>query len=315
MAYVLPTMRARPSSLFVSLNPATLGIGIAVLGFLLFTMLDTLAKYLSDGYPIHQIIFFNALFTMVPVLILLMSTGGLGQLRNKTMPLLLVRGLTGMTAALGGFFAFSMMPLADVYAILFSAPLFITALSVPLLKETVGIRRWAAVTVGFVGVLIMLQPGQGLFSIGALGALVGALGYASSVILARRIGQRASAGVIAFYANLVVMTVMGVWTAVDHVVPSAADMALFACAGLLGGSGLICVTTAFRALPAAVVAPFQYTQMIWAVLFGFLLWGDIPGTHIALGCAVVIASGLYILHRETTLGRPTIRNKGSATVG
>lgn len=315
MAYVLPSMRARSASLTAGLNPASIGIGIAVIGFLLFTMMDTIAKWLSGGYPIHQIIFFNALFTMVPVMILLVSTGGFGQLRNRSIPLILLRGVTGMTAALGGFFAFSQMPMSDVYAILFSAPMFITALSVPLLKEAVGMRRWAAVIVGFVGVLIMLQPGQGLISIGSLGALIGAIGYASSVILARKIGQRASAGVIAFYSNLVVLIVMGTWTAMDHVVPTASDMGLFATVGLLGGTGLICVITAFRALPAAVVAPFQYTQMIWGVLFGFLLWGDLPDTRIAVGCAVVIASGLYILHRETMLGRPTLRKKGSATIG
>ena len=315
MAFVVRSPSPRLPALLPAANPAMLGIGIALLGFFLFTLMDTLAKWLSAGYPVHQIIFFNASFSMLPILVLLQATGGFRQLRSPVIPIILVRGLTGVTAALGGFSALALMPMADVYAILFSAPLFITALSVPVLKEQVGVRRWAAVLVGFAGVLIMLKPGASVLSIGALGALVGAMGYACSVLLARRIGPRAGPGVIAFYSNAVGMTLMGAWTAFDFVVPTGADLALFAAVGLLGGTGLICIITAFTSMPAAVIAPFQYSQMLWGVLLGFLIWRDVPEPHIVLGCAVVIASGLYILHRERARGAPTLRKKGSATIG
>lgn len=315
MAFVTRPVRVGPQAILAGLNPAVLGIGTAALGFFLFTASDTIVKWLSAGYPVHQIIFLNSVFVMIPIMVLLSLTGGPSQLRTSAIPTILVRGLCGMTAALGGFTAFSLMPMADVYAVIFSAPLFITALSVPILKETVGLRRWCAVMVGFVGVMIMLKPGQGLVSIGSVGALVAALGYAASVLIARRIGDRASSAAIVFYSNVVGITVMGAWTAFDHVVPSVSDLALFATIGMLGGTGLICIISAFKAMPAAVIAPFQYTQMVWGVAFGYLIWSDVPDASIALGCAVVIASGLYILHRETKLGRPTLRKRGSATIG
>lgn len=315
MALALPPMKTLPRHLALGANPVALGIGFAVLGFFLFTVMDTAAKALSGGYPIHQIVFFNALFTMVPVTLLVLKTGGVSGLSRDVLPLIALRGASGMIAALAGFFAFSQMPLADVYAVVFAAPLFITALSVPVLGETVGLRRWSAVIVGFVGVIIMLNPGAGLLSLGAVGAIIGALGYATSVLLTRKIGTRASAGTVALFSNLVVLSVMGPWTVIDHVVPSLADLGLFACVGLLGGTGLICIISAFRAMPAAIIAPFQYTQMIWGVAFGYVIWGDIPTIRIAIGCAIVIASGLYIVHRETHLGRPTLRKKGSATIG
>jgi drug/metabolite transporter (DMT)-like permease len=280
------------------------GIGIACLGFALFTAMDTMVKWLSGTYPLHQLIFFNSAFALVPVVAVALGRGGLRELSTRRLPMHLLRALIGLGAGGGAFFAYSRMPLADAYAVLFSAPLFVTALSVPILKEPVGPRRWAAVGVGFIGILIMLRPGSGIVSAGLIGALCAAICGAVSTLLVRRLAATETSASIAFYSNLTVVVGAGALLPFDFVPPAPADLAIAAAAGLTGGTALILIVSAYRRAPAAVIAPFQYSQMIWGVAAGFIIWHDVPDAAIAVGCAIVIASGLYILHRETVRRRP-----------
>ena len=202
---------------------------------------------------------------------------------------------------IGGFCAFtaySLMPLADAYAFIFATPLLITVLSVPLLGETVRWRRWSAVLVGFAGVLIMLQPGNGSFDLAAGAALAAATASALSIILVRKLSATETTASIAFYTNAAVAVVMACLLPIGFVPPSLADLALMALAGLTGGAALMLLIAGYRRAQAAVVAPFQYSQMLWGVLLGWLLWDDLPSTAIALGATIVVASGLYILYRE-----------------
>jgi drug/metabolite transporter (DMT)-like permease len=239
----------------------------------------------------------------VPVLVVSLRRGGVARLRTRRLPLHVLRGLLGALGGLCGFYAYSQLPLADAYAIVFTTPLLITALSFPVLGEPVGWRRWSAVGVGFIGVLIMLQPGVAPIGLGALGAFAGACLSALSILLVRKLGTTESTASIALYSNLTVAPLIGLLLPFGGIVPSLLDFCLMAAAGLIGGIALMVLIAAYRSAPAALVAPFQYSQMMWAILIGFAIWGDIPEPAKLLGAAVVAASGLFILYRETALGR------------
>jgi drug/metabolite transporter (DMT)-like permease len=239
----------------------------------------------------------------VPVVLVSLRRGGLSRLRTQRLRLHVLRGLLGVGGGLLAFYAYSQLPLADAYAIIFTTPLMITALSLPLLGEPVGWRRWSAVAVGFAGVLIMLRPGVAPIGVGALAALGGACLSALSILMVRRLGTTESTASIALYSNLTVVLIAGALQPFGGIVPVALDLCLMAAAGLIGGTALLVLIEAYRRAPAALVAPFQYSQMIWAILLGFLVWGDTPEAAKLFGAAVVAASGLFILYRETALGR------------
>ena len=281
------------------------GIGLFTLAVFLLAVMDVLIKWLSDGntviYPTGQIVFFRATFGLIPVLWLIRRAGP-QVLATRQPGQHVLRGLFGAGAAFCFFWAFGQMPLADAYAIAFTAPLFMTALSVPLLGERVGIRRWAAVAVGFVGVLIMLQPdadATGLLSWGAAAAFGGAFCYATHGILIRRMARTDSNEAIILYGALVIIALSAATLPFAFVWPRPIDFLMLAATGLVGGFGVLCLTQAFRLAAPAILAPFEYTAMIWGVLFGITIWGDVPSLWVLLGASVVAASGLYILHRET----------------
>lgn len=275
------------------------GIALIVTAFALFSVVDSLMKHLTGTYPLVQAMFFNACFSLIPIVGFALARGGPRMLATKRPGVQLVRGLTGSAAGLGAFFAFQRMPMADVYAILFSSPLIITALAGPLLGERVGPRCWAAVLVGFAGVLFMLRPTEAVVNVGALGALVSAVCFALSALIVRRLGTAETAPSWPFYGNLLTVALLAPWQSTVWVTPRLADLPLMAATGLIGGTALLCLLSAFRMAPGAVVAPFQYTQMLWGVLYGAVIFGDAPDPSLALGAGIVIASGLYVLRAES----------------
>lgn len=280
-----------------------LGIGFGVLAFLLFSSMDMMVKLLSAGYPIHQMLFFNALFSLLPIGIVVWRAGGLSKLRTERPVAHLMRASFAMAASFAAMTAFSLMPMADVYAILFATPLLVTALSVPFLGEQVGWRRWSAIIVGFIGVMIMLDPGQSTVGLGSIAALAAALAASCSVVMVRKLSATESTGSIALYSNLLVALVMGIWFLVDRRPMPLEDIALAAAAGMAGGCALLALISAYRRAAAAIIAPFQYSQMIWGVVFGFVVFGDLPTAGVVIGSGIVIASGLFIIHRELTLAK------------
>lgn len=201
------------------------------------------------------------------------------------------------------FYAFRELPLADVYVLSFAGPLFITALSAPLLGEPVGWRRWAAVVVGFGGVVVMAQPSAGAPLVPVLVGLCAALFYALAALAVRGLSRTETSASIVLYLLLTTTVVSGalavpVWTA-----PTAFALGLMALVGAIGAGAQVLLTQAFRRAPPAVVAPFEYTGMVWASLFGWLVFGDLPTVPVLAGAMVIIGSGLYILHRETMVAR------------
>lgn len=279
------------------------GIGFFVLATLLFGIMDTMIKYLSADYGTWQIMFFRAVFSLLPIGILIARTGGLASLRTRSVTSHAARSLMGVAAAYGFFYSFGVMPLADVYAIGFAAPLFMTALSVPVLKEKVGWRRWLAVLVGFGGVMVMMRPGQGVFSPLALFPLGAAFFYALSMLFVRALSRTESNGAITFYFVTTLGVVSGVCMIPGFRMPDGPGLLLLALVGIVGGVAQIVFTQAFRLAAPSLLAPFEYVAMIWAAGFGYLFFAEVPDAAIWTGCAIVAASGLYIIHRETVLHR------------
>lgn len=281
-------------------------IGLYSFAILMLSVMDVLIKWLSADYSTVQIVAFRSGFGLVPVLFMVARSGGLTALQTKRWSAHLLRGLIGLATALCFFYAFSVMPLADAYAIAFAAPLMITALSVPMLGEAVGLRRWLAVIVGFVGVVIMLRPGTAgigeMFDIGAIAAIAGTLFFSLTLILIRKMSRTETNAAIIFHAGIVILAGSLALLPFGFVMPSWEDFLLLALVGLMGGMGGIAMTEALRYASVAILAPFDYTAMIWAVAFGYVLWADLPDVWTLTGSAIVVASGLYILHRETRHG-------------
>lgn len=266
-----------------------------------FVVMDALIKWLSATFPTMQVVFFRSLFALVPIALLVMQQGGLSRLRTRRPKMHFLRCVIGLGSMVCFFHAFRTMPLAEVIAIGFAAPLFVTALSVPLLKEKVGIRRWAAVIVGFVGVLIMVRPGLHVLELGAAVALFGTVLYALAMIVMRDLGKTDTASAITFYFTMSATLVAGAVTPFVWVEPHGTEWLLLALVGLIGGVAQLLMTQAFRLTPVAVVAPFDYTAMLWGTILGYVVWGEVPDALVWAGAAIVAASGLYIVHRETRL--------------
>jgi drug/metabolite transporter (DMT)-like permease len=281
------------------------GILCVLIATACFAIMDSLVKWVAPRIPVMQIVFFRSLFAFVPITLLIIRNGGIATLRTNRLGGHARRSLCGVVSLAGFIYAFGHMPLADVVGIGFSAPLFITALSVPLLGERVGVRRWSAVLVGFVGVLIMVRPGSGVFDPAAAVALGATVLYALAMISIRSLGRSESTGAIAFYYTLLCSVIGTAFLPFQWVTPAPLDAVLLVVIGLIGGCGQLLITSAFRNAPAAVIAPFDYVSMLYVSLIGYAVWGDVPDRALLIGAVIVIASGLYILHRETRRAAPS----------
>jgi len=295
-------------------------IASVVAAMLLFTVLDTMVKYLAaHGYSTWQLVFCRSLFSFVVILPLVRAQGGRRALVTRRPLDHLFRGAVGMAALWCWFYAYRNIPLADAYALSFSAPLFMTVLSVPMLREQVGGHRWSAVLVGLAGVLIMVQPGGGVFDLSALVVLLSAFLYALAIILLRGLGATETTLGTVFYFTLFCTVVSAASLPFTGRLPQSwGDAGLLVAIGLLGGVAQLFLTEAYRSAPVSIVAPFDYSAMLWAVLLGMAVFGERPGWPVLSGAAVVIASGLYILHRETMRGaknRPGGPGKGLPAPG
>lgn len=275
------------------------GIFYVLGAVLLFSAANVLVKWTVASYPINEVVFFRNAFALIPAFVLVAANGGLRSLHTKRPTAHLLRGLLGVAAMATLFLSFQMMPLADATAISFVQPLFLTALSVPFLGERVGPYRWSAVIVGFIGVLIMIQPGADSLESGAVIGLASAFLMACAFVLVRRLSTTESSSAIVFYFAVISTVASALALPLGWLTPTLPDFGLLALLGLAGGTAQYLMTQAFRLAPAAVIAPFNYTSMIWAALFGYLIWGDLPTIALLAGGGVVMASGLYILYRET----------------
>ena len=271
---------------------------------LLFTTSHALIKLEGAYYPLVQLMFFRGFFALIPLAPFLFRDG-VAMLKTRRPGLHAARSLSGIVSMLCFFYALTLLPLADVTAINFTMPLFVTALAVPLLGEKVGWRRWSAVLVGFSGILLMVRPGASVLDAAILIALASAFLYAVAVICMRRLGATERSATTTFYFTLACALVGAALLPFYWVPPTPAGWVVLILVGLIGGTAQLLMTAGYRFAPAGIVAPFDYVSMVWAVLLGFLIWGDVPTAGIVGGAALVIGSGLYILYREQrVLRRP-----------
>lgn len=285
-----------------------LGIGYMVMAVSLFGFMDALVKWLAAGYPTVQIMFFRSLCAFPPILVMVArSPGGFSALRTRRPLAHAMRSMFGCSAMLCFFYAYGFMPLADVTAISFAAPIFIALLSVWLLGETVGLHRWSAIVVGFIGMLVIVRPGMGMLQSGALVVVLATALYALAMIQIRKLSNTEPPTTIAFYFTLFCTLFTALALPWFWVTPGWTDILLLGAVGLLGGMAQLFMTRAYGMAPAAVVAPFDYTHLLWSVLFGWYVWGDFPDLQTWFGCAIVVASGLYILYRETVRRVPVTK--------
>ncbi len=285
-------------------NDTGRGIALMVLAVGLYSIMDAMVKWLGPSYPTLELVFFRSLFAFVPIAYVLWRSGSLVALRTRNPLGHAGRALAGLVSLSLFFYAYTRMPLANVVAISFAAPLLVTALSVPLLGERVGRRRWTAMSVGFLGVVIMVKPDAGMFDRTAILALSATVFYALVIVSIRKLSRTETPLAIVFYYALTSTLVTGAVLPFIWVMPDAEGWVLLILVGVIGGMAQFAMTHAFRLADVSVIAPFDYMHIFWAALLGFFIWGEVPGNSIWIGVPIVMASGIYILFREAHLGLP-----------
>ncbi len=280
------------------------GILFTVLGGALLTMNDAVLKWLTGDYPVGQLLFFRGLFVFAAISLIVWRSGGLAVIRVSSFRSQALRSAFAFTSGFLFITGLNFLELADAIAITFAGPLFITVLASPLLGEDVGWRRWAAVGVGFFGVIVMIRPSSEAVQWAALLPLGASFVGALRDITTRKISaHETSMAILCFSTGAVILfglcTLPFGWS---PLVPR--DLGLMALSGLFVGGAHFLLIERFRWAEAAVLAPFKYANMIWAVIFGFIIWGDLPDAWTLAGAAFVIVCGLYIIRRESRRKNP-----------
>ena len=301
------------------MSPVLRGALLSLAAFGLYATHDVVVKTLGAHYTSFQIIFFSGLLSFPLVSVLLLSDRTDGNLVPRHPWWSLLRSITGVATGAMGFFAFSVLPMAQCYAMLFAMPLIITLLSIPMLGEKVGLRRGLAVLVGLAGVLIVLRPGSAPMSIGHLAGLGAAFTGALTSVIVRKIGKEERSVVLMMYPMLMSVAAMGLALPFVYRPMPVEHLALTGVIALLGMAGAALIIAVYRAAPAVIVAPMQYSQIIWAAFYGWLLFDERIDSWTAAGAAVIIASGIYIVLREGTpdvsRNRPVLENRSRLDVG
>jgi len=292
---------------------------LALAAFGLFASHDAIIKTLGGTYSPFQIVFFSVLFTFPLTTFYLMGDRTSATLLPKNPLWIAGRTICTVVTTVCAFFAFKLLPLAQVYAILFATPILITVLSIPILGETVRLHRWFAIVFGMAGVLITLRPGSVELELGHMAALAAACFGALSAIIVRKIGGGERAVVLILYPLAANFVLMGaVLPRVYQEVPIG-DLALSAFAAVLSFSGMLFTIAAYRIGSASVVAPMQYSQIVWATLYGALFFGEMLDLFTSIGAAIVILSGVYIVVRERSPGTsnytPVLRTRPRLEAG
>jgi len=276
-------------------------IGWATAGYALYSIVDAATKSLTAFYPVTWIVLINTVFSLIPITAAALIAEGRAGLRARRPGAQAARAALGLGAILLNTVAFSRLPLADAYALLFTGPLVIAGLSAVFLGERVDRGGWVTILVGFAAVLYMIGPGGGgVDATGALAAALGVMCFSASALIVRRYGREEGAFSFPFYGNLFTVAALSPWVLPDLAAtpPEPGHLALGAATGLVLGAAQIIILGVFRAAPPSVTAPFQYSQLIWGTLLGFVVFGDVPGPRILIGGAVVIAAGIHLIRRE-----------------
>lgn len=278
------------------------GALFALAGFGLFAIHDGFVKFLGESYTTFQIVFFSVLLAFPLATISLVQDSADANLRPRHPWWMGLRTAATVITGLCGFYAFSALPLTQVYAILFAMPLLITVLSIPILGETVRLRRWVAVGVGLAGVLIVLRPGSAELGLGHVAALTAACSGSVASVIVRKIGSEERSMVLMLYPMLANFLIMGSMVPFVYRPMPLEHLGAVAAMSVLAFGAMLCIIAAYRRAEAVIVAPMQYSQLLWATVLGLLFFDERPDIWTGIGAAVIIGSGLYILLRESRGG-------------
>ena len=313
-------MRARAA---ISTLDAANGAIILVFGLFLFSIQDIIIKHFSSHYSVLQIVFVRGLIALGLFALFFRFTRETIPLQSKRPKLMLARGLLGFSSYTSYYLAVAAMPLAEVVSITFTMPLFVTAMSALILREKVGIRRWSAVVIGFIGVVVILSPTGDFNSLAVVFAFMAAITYASQTILTRFLGDHDHPLTIAFNAILIFTIASGFFSLAllggilsvtsehpslaffgrEWVMPTDTDFVLMLVVGGIAAVGFYCLSKAYCSAEASAIAPFEFSYILWAVVFGYLFWNEMPGPTTVIGIGILISSSLYIWYRERQIQR------------
>ena len=298
------------------------GIYCILIGMLVVTLQDCTVKWLSPDYALHQIMLIRSVIAILIIFFIIKWEGGFRLLKTRHLSRHLLRAGLLIVANLTLFMAVAAMPYAEAIAIFFVAPLFITLLSIPILGEQIGLRRWAAIIIGLGGVVLMIQPGRAVFDWSSILPLAAAFSYASMQTITRKIGKTDKASTMVFYmqATMIVTSIVigiligdGRFSGSGHsslefllrawVVPKTEHLWILLSCGLLSGIGSYLLSQSYRLGQATLIAPFEYTALPLSVVLGFIIWNEIPTFHGAIGMLLIIGAGLYTLYRERSVSQ------------
>lgn len=295
------------------------GAALSLAAFGIYATHDVVVKFLGGDYSAVQIIFFSGLLSFPLVTVMLLGDKRDENLVPRHPWWSLARAVSAVMTGVAGFFAFSQLPMAQAYAIFFAMPLLITLMAIPLLGERVGMRRGVAVVVGLAGVLVVLRPGGAELGLGHLAALSAAVTGALTSVIVRKIGGDERSAVLMLYPMVGNFLAMGAALPFVYAPMPVAHLGLMAVIALFGFIAGLLMIKAYRMAPAIIVAPMQYSQMLWAIFYGALLFDETIDLSTAIGSAIIIASGIYIVLREGTPqvsgNRPVLGTKSRPETG
>ena len=279
-------------------NPNAKGILWQIIGMLFFGSMDAVSKHLTSSLPVIEILWVRYLFFALFGFLLAVHYSGLRGLRTSIPFLQIARGLALVFEIVLFTYAFRYLPLADAHVMAASVPLIVLALAVPILKERVGHRRWFAVVLGFLGVLIILRPGFGNWQPILFLPLLGAFGFAVYLVLTRMAAKFDTIGTSAFYTGVVGLSVLTIFLPLEWKTPTIEEWGWLLLASVLGLCGHISVIKALSIAEASVLQPFFYVVLVWATFLGFIIFDDIPDSITIIGACIIVGSGLYAWYRE-----------------
>ncbi len=289
------------------------GIVLKLISAVLFAVMSALVRYLGTRYPVGEVVFYRSAFAIVPVMLVYAWRGQLAAAVRTEHPFgQITRGAMAIVSMFCNFGALARLPLIEANAISFTSPFVSVVFAALILKEHVRIYRWSAVIIGFVGVLVVLSPhfsGEELTIAmasagaltGVLSGLAGSISNAAAVIQTRRLTESETTSAIVFYFSLICAVGSLVTFPFGWTTPPVAELAALVSVGFLGGLGHIFLTESYRYAPASIIAPFDYTSMVWALVLGYFLFGELPTQMIIAGSAIIAASGMFVIWRERQL--------------
>jgi|TARA_B110000444_G_scaffold108399_1_gene102330 drug/metabolite transporter (DMT)-like permease len=277
-----------------------------LISVIFFSVMEILVKFLSSSYPIGELVFFRGFFGLLPIIFIMPKKKFFQNFKTKKIKLHIFRTITGCFALISIFFGLKYLPLADAISITFAAPIFATIFSIFFLKEIVGKKRWFAVLIGFLGILIILKPGTSLFSIYSIFPILFCVGFAASASLIRILSKTDKNYLISFYYTAGLTLVSLFLDPLSWKIPLFKDCLLLISIGIIGSLGNIIITEAYRKSEISLITPIKYLNLIFAIVFGYYLFNEVPEVSTLIGSVFIIVSTVIIFIRERKLNKKNI---------